>query len=108
MEKKISYKLKRSRRAKRMRLAVYCDGTVVVTSPYGIQQSIIEKFIADKKQWVLSKIQFFKSILRTRIRLFLLCLNELHIITECMASRSTKSLLKIKRLAGGVVLVSRI
>ena len=45
-----------------MRLAVYCDGTVVVTSPYGIQQSIIEKFIADKKQWVLSKIQFFKSV----------------------------------------------
>ena len=62
MEKKIFYKLKRSNRAKRMRLAVYCDGAVVVTSPFGIEQSIIEKFISDKKQWVLEKMRFFKSV----------------------------------------------
>ena len=70
MDKKISYKLKRSRRAKRMRLAVYCDGAVVVTSPFGIEQSIIEKFIADKKQWVLNKISFFNSIDSKAIRTF--------------------------------------
>ena len=61
MENKISYKLNRSKRAKRMRLAVYCDGSVGVTSPFKIQQSIIEKFISDKKQWIWNKIQFFKN-----------------------------------------------
>ena len=70
MDKKISYKLKRSKRAKRMRLAVYCDGSVVITSPFGIQQSIIEKFLNDKKQWVWDKIQFFKSVDSKAIRTF--------------------------------------
>ncbi len=68
MENKISYKFKRSKRAKRMRLAVYCDGSVVVTSPFGVEQSIIEKFIADKKQWTLDKIRFFKSVDNKAIR----------------------------------------
>ena len=70
MEKKISFKLKRSKRAKRMRLAVYCDGSVVITSPFGIEQSIIEKFFADKKQWVWNKIQFFKNVDSKAIRTF--------------------------------------
>ncbi len=70
MKKNISYTLKRSSRAKRMRLAVYCDGSVVITSPYGIQQSVVERFISDKKQWVWDKIQFFKSVDSKAIRTF--------------------------------------
>lgn len=70
MEKKISYKLKRSKRAKRMRLAVYCDGSVVITCPFGVQQSLIEKFLTDKKQWVWDKIQFFKNVDSKAIRTF--------------------------------------
>ena len=70
MEKKIAYTLKKSKRAKRVRLAVYCDGSVVVTSPFGIQQSIIEKFISAKKQWVWNKIEFFKSVDSKAIRTF--------------------------------------
>ena len=70
MGKKISYKLKRSKRAKRMRLAVYCDGSVVITSPFGIHQSLIEKFLTDKKQWVWDKIKFFKNIDSKAIRTF--------------------------------------
>lgn len=70
MEKKISYKLKRSKRAKRMRLAVYCDGAVVITTPFGIEQSIVEKFLNEKKQWVLDKIRFFKSVDSKAIRTF--------------------------------------
>src|SRR3989338_6018219 len=62
MENKFLYTLKKSKRAKRMRLAVYCDGSIVITSPFGIERSIIEKFLADKKQWVWNKIQFFKSV----------------------------------------------
>ena len=70
MNKGISYTVRRSRRAKRIRLAVYCDGTVVVTSPFGVQQSIIEKFFSDKKQWVLDKIRFFQSVDSKAIRTF--------------------------------------
>jgi len=70
MDEKISYKLRTSKKAKRMRLAVYCDGSVVVTSPLGIDLSLIEKFIADKKQWVWDKIQFFKSVDSKAIRTF--------------------------------------
>lgn len=70
MDKKIPYTLKRSKRAKRMRLAVYCDGSVIVTSPFKIHESIIEKFIFEKKQWILKKIQFFKSVDTKAIRVF--------------------------------------
>lgn len=70
MENNISYTHKKSKRAKRMRLAVYCDGSVVITSPFGVEQSMVEKFIADKKQWVWDKIRFFKSVDSKAIRTF--------------------------------------
>lgn len=61
MEKKISYKVKRSKRAKRMRLAVYCDGSVVVTLPKSASANIIDNFLREKMSWVLGKIEFFKQ-----------------------------------------------
>ncbi|MFA6973482.1 MAG: M48 family metallopeptidase [Parcubacteria group bacterium] len=70
MAKKQKYTVKKSKRAKRMRLAVYCDGSVVVTTPLGVELSIIEKFLADKKQWVTDKINFFKSVDSKAIRTF--------------------------------------
>lgn len=70
MSKKLSYKLRRSKRAKRMRLAVFCDGAVILTAPLGIEQPIIEKFLADKKQWIADKINFFKGIDSKAIRSF--------------------------------------
>ena len=62
METKIPYKLKISKRAKRIRLTVYCDGSVVLTSPVRAEQSVVENFLTDKKQWLWDKIQFFKNI----------------------------------------------
>lgn len=62
MENKISYKLKRSKRAKRMRLAVYCDGSVVVTLPQNASVNIIDNFLREKMSWVLDKVAFFKQI----------------------------------------------
>lgn len=70
MAKKQTYTIKKSKRAKRMRLAVYCDGSVVVTTPFGVNQNIVEKFIADKKQWLSDKINFFKSVDSKSIRTF--------------------------------------
>ena len=70
MKKNFSYTLKKSVRAKRLRLAVYCDGSVVITVPAGARQSAVEKFMADKTQWVLDKLQFFKTADRRAIRVF--------------------------------------
>lgn len=70
MAKKPIYTIKKSKRAKRMRLAVYCDGSVVVTTPFGISQAIIEKFMTDKKQWLIDKINFFKSVDNKAVQIF--------------------------------------
>ena len=57
----IKYSVKKSRRAKRMRVAVYCDGSVVVTTPFGVGESIAGKFIEEKKLWILKKLDYFKQ-----------------------------------------------
>jgi predicted metal-dependent hydrolase len=59
--KNINYTLKTSKRAKRMRLAVYCDGSFVVTRPMSLSDNIVEKFIIEKSNWVLSKLEYFKQ-----------------------------------------------
>jgi hypothetical protein len=61
-DKKIEYTLKVSRRAKRIRLAIYCDASFVVTAPFAMPYNIIEKFIVKKSKWVIGKIDFFKKI----------------------------------------------
>jgi len=60
-KRKVPYTLKVSNRAKRLRLAVYCDGAFVVTAPKNIHPNIIEKFIIQRSQWVLDKIDYFSN-----------------------------------------------
>ena len=57
----IQYTVRKSARAKRMRLAVYCDGSVVLTSPVRMRTSVIERFFEDKKNWILKKLEMFQS-----------------------------------------------
>ena len=59
--KNFDYTLKISKRAKRMRLAIYCDGSFVVTKPQGLSENIVEKFIIQKSNWVVTKIEYFKQ-----------------------------------------------
>ncbi|TSC94011.1 MAG: hypothetical protein CEN87_680 [Parcubacteria group bacterium Licking1014_1] len=59
--KKIIYTIRKSRRARRLRVAVYCDGTIVVTTPFDLKETIIEKFIKEKSKWLLDKVLFFKQ-----------------------------------------------
>ncbi|HYV33682.1 MAG TPA: M48 family metallopeptidase [Candidatus Limnocylindria bacterium] len=56
----IPYSIKISRRAKKMRIAVYCDSSVVVTLPMGYKFSLVEKFIADKFEWIVKSLEYFK------------------------------------------------
>lgn len=60
-KKKVEYTLRVSARAKRMRLAIYCDGAFVVTVPRTMNQNMIEKFIIQKSRWILEKMDYFKS-----------------------------------------------
>ena len=59
--KRVNYTLRKSKRARRMRLAVYCDGSVVITAPFDLQENIAERFIQEKVKWLLSKLNFFKQ-----------------------------------------------
>lgn len=40
---------------------MYCDGSCVVTIPRALPQTMIEKFLIQKSQWILDKIDYFKS-----------------------------------------------
>ena len=60
-KRKVPYILKVSKRAKRLRLAVYCDGAFVVTAPKHLQTTLVEKYIIEKSQWILGKIDYFSE-----------------------------------------------
>jgi len=60
--KKISYFLKRSDRAKRMRIAVYHDGKIVATIPQHLHNKEIEKYIVNKSKWIKSKLNYYNNL----------------------------------------------
>jgi hypothetical protein len=56
------YTLKHSARARRMRITVRCDASVVVTVPHFFSQNKMEKFLLEKANWILKKVEHFKKI----------------------------------------------
>jgi hypothetical protein len=44
-----------------MRLAVYADGSVVVTAPIGMRESLADRFVEEKQDWILKKIALFEK-----------------------------------------------
>ena len=58
----INYSVRRSKRAKRMRLAVYCDGNFIVTVPQTFPTNSIDRYVIAKSQWVISKLDFFEGL----------------------------------------------
>ncbi|MDO8552655.1 MAG: M48 family metallopeptidase [bacterium] len=40
-------------------MAVYCDGAVIVTTPYHCGVSSAERFVREKIDWLLKKLEFF-------------------------------------------------
>ena len=61
VHKGIRYYVKESDRAKRMRLAVYCDASVVVTVPRGVEVGLVEQFLREKKEWIENKVAYFSQ-----------------------------------------------
>jgi len=57
----IAYTLRRSSRARRLRLTVYCTGSVVLTAPSSLGLRHMEDFILQKTAWIIAKLDFFKK-----------------------------------------------
>jgi predicted metal-dependent hydrolase len=53
---KISYRMKRSRRARNVRLSVSCEGAVAVTLPWFVPDMLAERFVRAKADWILRKV----------------------------------------------------
>jgi predicted metal-dependent hydrolase len=66
-EKPFSYTLKRSKKARLMRLAVYPDGAVVIVAPERSARTAIDRFIERYAPWVERKIAQSKG--RTILRI---------------------------------------
>lgn len=61
----INYSVRKSNRAKRMRLTIYCDGNFIVTIPKTFPANSVDKYVIAKSQWVISKLDFFKELNRS-------------------------------------------
>lgn len=61
--KKIVYTLRRSRRAKRIRLTINCEGVLTVTLPNSLffSENSAERAIRTKAKWVSEKLDYFKK-----------------------------------------------
>ena len=53
--------IKKSRITKRIRIAVHSDGRVVVSAPWLLPMIFVRRFIHDKKDWINSKVEYFKN-----------------------------------------------
>jgi predicted metal-dependent hydrolase len=58
----IKYSVRKSRLARYLRLAIYRDGSLIATMPRGASEFFVEKFIREKADWILKKIEFFKNL----------------------------------------------
>lgn len=57
----IEYELKTSMRSRRMRLAIHRGGLLVVTIPNRMSERTAERFIFEKADWILAKIELMRS-----------------------------------------------
>lgn len=61
MNRKIPYRLRYSRRAKRLSLQVV-PGEVRVTAPAGVRISVIDGFVRSRTRWLEQKLAYFESV----------------------------------------------
>lgn len=56
----VKYSVRLSRRAKRMRIAVYSDSSVILTLPFGFRGAGADKFIRQKFSWIKKSLDHFR------------------------------------------------
>ncbi|MDD5397094.1 MAG: M48 family metallopeptidase [Candidatus Moranbacteria bacterium] len=59
---KIEYTVRKHRQAKRLKLAISCDGNCVVTLPWRMGFVSADEFIRKNAEWVLEKMKAMKKI----------------------------------------------
>ena len=64
-DREVEYTVKKSFQARRLRVAVYCDASVVVTAPVYFGEYKIERFLKEKANWVLEKLDYFLRLGKT-------------------------------------------
>lgn len=60
-DQEIEYEIRRSRRAKRLRLTVYSHNRIAVTLPLWSISSLAEKLLSEKASWLIKKLNYFKN-----------------------------------------------
>lgn len=56
-DQNIEYSIRESKRAKRLRIAVYADHDVIVTKPQDLSLEILRKFVESKRSWITKKLE---------------------------------------------------
>lgn len=64
---KIKYTVRKHRKAKRLRIAISCDGNCRVTIPWRMSMLDAEKFVQQNSEWVLDKMKAMKKIGRNNL-----------------------------------------
>jgi predicted metal-dependent hydrolase len=62
----INYIVKKSKRAKRMRVTIHKDASVVVTIPARMSLLLAARFVQEKKKWIEDKVAHIKSKVEKR------------------------------------------
>ena len=64
----IEYEIRVSGKAKAIRITVYHDSRVIITSPKYVSENVIEKFIQSKALWIFNKTTHFMNNPKTILR----------------------------------------
>ncbi|EKD43247.1 MAG: hypothetical protein ACD_72C00396G0008 [uncultured bacterium] len=64
-DREVEYVVKKSSRARRLRVAVYCDASVIVTVPVDFGEHKVERYLKEKASWVLDKLDYFLRLSKT-------------------------------------------
>lgn len=57
----IGYAIRKSLRAKQVRITIKHDGSVIVTVPTWANEKLAHRFVLKKSKWISSKINYFKN-----------------------------------------------
>ena len=97
MTRDIHYRLKYSRRAKRLSLQVV-PGEVRVTAPAGVSVSVIDGFVRSRTRWLTEKLSYFESVAPPSVPFELTDGSELTVFGEKTVLRLFKAVPEVEKL----------
>lgn len=67
-DRKIPYSIRKSTRAKRLRIAVYHNCDVIVTLPHHKSVSDVDAYLKQKSKWISAKLDYFRRAKGIKIK----------------------------------------